>query len=60
MVMVEICWLSLVTNTTNNGSEGRVWEMYTAITMSTGERTELPPVVRTLHHGNATANDPKA
>lgn len=41
---------SLATNTTNNGSEWQVWEMYMAITMSNGERTELPPVAEMLHH----------
>lgn len=44
MAMVEIWWLPLVTNRTNNGSEWQVWEMHMAITMSIGERTELPPV----------------
>lgn len=34
--------------------------MYTAITMSIGERTELPPVAQMLHCGNVTANGPKS
>lgn len=50
MAIMEIWWLPLATNTTNNGSEWQVWEMYMAITMSTGERTELPPVAEMLHH----------
>lgn len=61
MVMVEIWWLSLVINTTNNGSEWQVWEMHTAIIMSIGERIlesgywrELPPVAQMLHCGNVT------
>lgn len=60
VVMVEIWWLPLVTNTANNGSEWQVWEMYTAITTSTGERTELPPQAWMLHCGNVTANGPKS
>lgn len=61
MAMVEIWWLPLVTNRTNNGSEWQVWEMHMAITMSIGERTELPPVARSSdYHGNVRANGPKS